>query len=142
LNVSLREEVVDCHFGDQRLTKRLDRVVTKLGEHPTLSIPAALGKEIDEGYEFFANENVTPEKILSTHRVRVVERILQEEVCLLVQDKSVLPKYCIGCRLKSVLVEETSPPAAINDDDQQSPSGRLGETDWRRAQCDRDDTVD
>lgn len=63
-------------------------MATKLGQHPTLSIPAALGTraELDAGYDFFDNENVTPEKILSTHRDRTIERILQEPVCLLVQD--------------------------------------------------------
>jgi hypothetical protein len=88
MNVSLAAEVVECNFGDQRLSKRLDKMMTKLGEHPTLSFPAALGKEIDQGYEFFAHENVTPEKILSTHRLRTIERILQEKVCLLVHDTS------------------------------------------------------
>lgn len=88
MNVSLVEEVADCDFGDSRLTERLENIVVKLGEHPSLSIPAALGEEVDEAYEFFANENVTPEGLLAAHRVRTIERILQEKVCLLIGDTS------------------------------------------------------
>ena len=39
--VSLADEVRGTQFGDQRLDKRLDKIVGELGEQPNLSIPAA-----------------------------------------------------------------------------------------------------
>ena len=92
MEISLEAEVMDCEFGDRRLTQRLKKVTGKLGQHPTLSLPAALGTraEMESGYKFFDNEKVTPHKILSTHRVRTIERVLQEKTCLLVQDTTEL----------------------------------------------------
>jgi hypothetical protein len=92
MKASLETEVSHCDFGDQRLNARVVEVTTKLGQHPTLSIPAALATDdaLEAGYRFFDNEKVTPDGILRTHYVRTLERILQERVCLLVQDTSEL----------------------------------------------------
>lgn len=92
MEVSLEAEVANCKFGDLRLTDRVKKVTARLGQHPTLSIPAALvtDEELEAGYRFFDNENVTPDKILGTHYDRTLERILQEKVALLVQDTTEL----------------------------------------------------
>lgn len=92
MEVSLKAEVAECKFGDARLNDRVVKVTAQLGQHPTLSIPAALetGKELEAGYRFFDNEKVTPDGILKTHFDRTLERILQERVCLLVQDTTEL----------------------------------------------------
>ena len=92
MDFSLLNEVSECEFGDERLNGRLSKVISRLGQHPTLSIPGALGTraELEAGYRFFDNENVTPEGILHTHRQRTIERILCERVCLLVQDTTEL----------------------------------------------------
>jgi len=39
--VTLRDEVREADLGDQRLNKRLGKVVEELGANPNLSIPAA-----------------------------------------------------------------------------------------------------
>lgn len=90
MEYSLLNEVTECEFGDERLRARLVKVIDRLGQHPTLSIPGALvtRAELEAAYRFFDNENVTPERILYTHRQRTIERILCEEICLIVQDSS------------------------------------------------------
>jgi hypothetical protein len=84
----LKHEVVGSNLGDKRLDKRLARIVEALGKQPNLSIPAALGgrSEMEAGYHFFANEKVTPDKILRVHFAQTVRRVAATEVCLLVQD--------------------------------------------------------
>ena len=88
IDVCLESEFAGCDFRDERLTDRMVEIGTKLGHRPTLSIPAALETrtEMEAGYRFFDNDKVTPNRILATHRQRSVERILQQPVCLLVQD--------------------------------------------------------
>ena len=41
MSVPLKDEVRGAAFGDQRLTKRLGRIVEELGAKPTMSVPAA-----------------------------------------------------------------------------------------------------
>ncbi|MEQ1905038.1 MAG: IS4 family transposase [Pirellulaceae bacterium] len=92
MEVSLELEFSGCNFGDERLTKRLTSIGTKFGERPSLSIPASLESraEMEAAYRFFDNDEVTPERILSTHRERALKRIMQQKVCLLVQDTTEL----------------------------------------------------
>jgi hypothetical protein len=84
----LADEVEGVQFGDQRLTKRLVRIVETLGSRPHDSIPAAAAtrNEMEATYRFFANEKVTPELILSTHFVSTRKRCAEQSVVLLVQD--------------------------------------------------------
>ena len=89
LNVpQLADEVAGVQFGDERLTNRLVRVVQALGSRPHDSIPAAMATrtEMEGTYRFFANEKVTPGRILSTHFERTRRRCSEQSVVLLVQD--------------------------------------------------------
>lgn len=90
MNVFLEDEVADAEFGDKRLSDRLIKIVKSAGDHPNLSIPAAMGgrSEMEAAYRFFANPNVTPEKILATHVENTRRRIADLLVCLLTQDTS------------------------------------------------------
>lgn len=92
MEIALQDEVAGCDFGNRRLSQRLEKVMDGLGKHPTLSIPGALTTraEMEAAYRFFSNPNVTPGRILATHRDRTIERILGEKVCLLVQDTTEL----------------------------------------------------
>jgi hypothetical protein len=92
MSVSLTDEVRGAEFGDQRLNKRLGRIVEELGAKPTMSVPAATrGRaEMEAAYRFFDNSKVTPEKILQPHVDATRERISQSEVVLLVQDTTEL----------------------------------------------------
>jgi hypothetical protein len=88
MSVSLKDEVQGAALGDQRLTKRLGKVIEELGAKPTMSVPAATyGRaEMEAAYRFFDNDKVSPEKILQPHIEATRERIAQAEVALLVQD--------------------------------------------------------
>lgn len=85
---SLVDEVRNVQFGDQRLTNRLERIVTRLGEKPNMSIPAASDgrAEMEAAYRFFDNRKVTPGAIVKSHRKATLERIRQVSVAYLVQD--------------------------------------------------------
>jgi len=84
----LKDEVRGAALGDQRLTKRLGKVIEELGAKPNMSVPAAThGRaEMEAAYRFFDNDKVSPEKILQPHIEATRERVSQAEVALLVQD--------------------------------------------------------
>ena len=88
----LSAEFAGCQFGDERLTKRAQKLAEVLSQKPNISIPAALQSKADiEGcYRFFDNEKVTPAKILQPHIERTYERIGQLDFVLLVQDTTEL----------------------------------------------------
>jgi len=90
--VTLRDEVREADLGDQRLNKRLGKVVEELGANPNLSIPAATDRraEMEAAYRFFDNDKVTPQKILQPHIDATRERISQCDRVLLVQDTTEL----------------------------------------------------
>jgi hypothetical protein len=92
MSVSLKDEVRGAEFGDQRLTKRLGKIIEELGAKPTMSVPAATNgrAEMEAAYRFFDNPKVTPDKILQPHLDATRERISQAEVVLLVQDTTEL----------------------------------------------------
>lgn len=85
-------EVASAELGDKRLNKRLSLILERSETHPNLSIPAAMhGRaEMEAAYRFFANENVTPEKIHAPHYAMTKHRISEHPVCLLVQDTTEL----------------------------------------------------
>lgn len=84
------EEVEAADLGDERLNRRLQMVLSALGERPTASIPLACGGyvETQAAYRFFDNEKVGYEPILAPHSERTMQRIAAEKVALLVQDTS------------------------------------------------------
>lgn len=88
MSVSLRDEVRGAALGDQRLTRRLGKVIESLGAKPNMSVPAAThGRaEMEAAYRFFDNDKVSPERILKPHIEATLERVAQTDVALLVQD--------------------------------------------------------
>jgi len=92
MSVSLKDEVRGAEFGDQRLTKRLGKIVEEFGAKPTMSVPAAThGRaEMEAAYRFFDNPKVSPENILQPHMEATRQRIRQSDVVLLVQDTTEL----------------------------------------------------
>lgn len=71
------EERAGAELGDERLNKRLIRLVERLGDKPTASIPTACGgwAETQAVYRFLANEKVDWEQVLSPHFERTGERM-------------------------------------------------------------------
>jgi len=82
------EEVKTAALGDQRLNKRLVKVLDHLGQHPQISIPAACGgwAETLGAYRFFDHEKATFESVLTPHRAATLERMAACPVVLLAQD--------------------------------------------------------
>lgn len=82
------EEMKNADLPDKRLNRRLELILSALGDHPTASIPAACGgwKETVAAYRFFNNDAVEPDKILQSHYVSTRQRMAEQEVVLLVQD--------------------------------------------------------
>ena len=85
---SLAAEVMGANLGDLRLTKRLQKIVERLGSHPSMSIPAATeGRaEMEAAYRFFDNSKVSPEAIVQPHQAATLDRAREVDVLLLVQD--------------------------------------------------------
>jgi hypothetical protein len=84
------EEVESVHLGDERLNKRSKILLSALGNHPNLSIPAACGghAETQAAYRFFDNDNVTFEKVLAPHAERTLERMKAQGVVILAGDST------------------------------------------------------
>ena len=63
------EDFSGARFGDERLTKRLLRIVEGLTPDPSASFPdaAGTGAALEGTYRFFQNDAVSPEKILAPH---------------------------------------------------------------------------
>jgi hypothetical protein len=92
VTAELGEELRNCQFGDERLSKRAGSLIEALSRKPNTSIPAALTSkaDIEACYRFFNNEKVTPEKILQPHIEATFRRISQVDLVLLVQDTTEL----------------------------------------------------
>ena len=69
MSVSLADEVRGAALGDERLTKRLGKLIEQLGAKPNMSVPAATDgrAEMEAAYRFFDNDKVSPEKIFEPH---------------------------------------------------------------------------
>ena len=89
---ALAEELAGIDLGDLRLNRRARRVLQKLGEKPTLSIPSACGgwDETRAAYRLFDHAEVSAEKVLAPHRARTVERIGAHPRVLCLEDTSEL----------------------------------------------------
>jgi hypothetical protein len=63
------DETAGCDLGDVRLNRRLGAMLAALGEWPGKSLPTAFQNwaNTKAAYRFFANENVSEDKILAGH---------------------------------------------------------------------------
>lgn len=71
------EETTGCDLGDARLNRRLGRILEDIGERPDKSLPTAFQDwaNTKAAYRFFANENVSEDKILEGHFAASAMRI-------------------------------------------------------------------
>lgn len=81
-------EVVQSDVGDERLSKRLARMVAALTVNPTCSLPEACQTWADTkaAYRFLENEEIEPAAILSGHRLSTLQRMSRHPVVLAIQD--------------------------------------------------------
>jgi hypothetical protein len=89
---ALVAELADIDLGDVRLNRRARRVLQRLGEKPTLSIPSACGgwDETRAAYRLFDHAAVSAEKVLAPHRACTIARLRAHPRVLCLQDTSEL----------------------------------------------------
>lgn len=71
-------EFEGAQFNDQRLTKRLYKIVEMFGNQPNKSFPAAAvgGRaDLEGAYRFINNPKVDPDRLLATHREKTIQRM-------------------------------------------------------------------
>ncbi len=88
----VQEEMATAQLQDQRLNRRLRKVLSDLGDRPAASIPAACGghTEMTAAYRFFDNPKVTSAKVLEPHFAATRQRMAVQPVAVVVPDTSEL----------------------------------------------------
>ena len=86
------DELATLDLGDTRLDDRCHLVLERLGDKPSLSIPAACHSlaEVTATYRFFDNERVDDYELLRPHRAAALARMREHRVVLLPQDTTEL----------------------------------------------------
>lgn len=86
------DEMQGLALGDERLNRRAREALSKLGKHPSGSIPHGCDEWADTKatYELFKNENVTAAKLLQPHQERTWQRVGHHPCVLAVQDTTYL----------------------------------------------------
>ncbi len=81
-------EFTGADFGDQRLSKRLLRLVERLVVDPSASFPEAFGDDsaLEATYRFFRNESVSPQRILAPHVAATLKRLKAESRVVVAHD--------------------------------------------------------
>jgi hypothetical protein len=89
---ALAAELDGIRLGDQRLNRRARRLLEKLGEKPTVSIPAACGgwDETRAAYRLFDHAEVTAERVLAPHIACTEARLREHPRVLCIQDTTEL----------------------------------------------------
>lgn len=86
-----RQEFGTVELGDKRLRDRLIRIVEDRSKRPDASYLEAAGgdRRAAKGYYYFIDsprDTLHPQAMLATHRERTIERIMAQEMVLVVQD--------------------------------------------------------
>ena len=86
------DELRTADLPDSRLNDRFRVLLARLGDKPTLSIPAACNgwAETQAAYRFFANDKVDDQQILKPHWDATLGRIRRQPVVLVAQDTTEL----------------------------------------------------
>ena len=85
-------ETQTANLGDQRLNKRMTKLLDSALSQPTASIPVACRgwQETLAAYRFFDNPKVKAENVLAPHRAAAHERMAKHDIVLCVQDTTEL----------------------------------------------------
>lgn len=86
------KETQHTALPDQRLNKRLAKLLDSLSHTPDESIPNAnrLWSDTIAAYRFLDNDRVTADAILAGHKAATLDRVKQEPVVLIAQDTTFL----------------------------------------------------
>ena len=86
------QELNTINLGDDRLDRRAQQMLSRLGDKPTISIPAACNgwSETKAAYRLLDNGRVTADKLLEPHRACTLARVEGEKTVLCIEDTSEL----------------------------------------------------
>ena len=86
------EELKNADLGDARRNRRLVKIVSDLAAQPNASVPQASGNwgATQAAYDFWANPRVKARDILQAHQTSTIDRVLEQQVVLAVQDTTEL----------------------------------------------------
>jgi len=89
---ALAAEFEGLELGDVRLNRRARKVLARLGDKPTASIPAACGgwDETRAAYRLFDHDNVTAQQVLEPHYQASQTRMTAHRQVLCIQDTTEL----------------------------------------------------
>lgn len=89
---ALAAELAGISLGDKRLNRRARRLLDKLGDKPTLSIPGACAgwDETRAAYRLFDHAEVTAERVLAPHIACTEARLREHPRVLCIQDTTEL----------------------------------------------------
>lgn len=87
-----QHEFAGVDFGDERLNKRLLKIAQDFAKQPDASIPKAAGTwaATKATYNFYNNQRVTDEMMLSSHIQTTIDRMKNQPVVLCAQDTTAL----------------------------------------------------
>jgi Transposase DNA-binding/Transposase Tn5 dimerisation domain len=82
----------DAHLPDERLQSRLTAILVETLDHPSASIPQAMGdrSQAKATYRFYANPRVTTEAIHRGFATETARKCLDHDAVLVVQDTTTL----------------------------------------------------
>jgi hypothetical protein len=102
-------ETAGVNFGDERLNRRYELLLERMGDKPTLSIPAACHgwAETKAAYRFFDNDKTTAAKVLEPHRDATLERIRAHKLVIVAQDTTEIELQRERERVGGPLSDET-----------------------------------
>jgi hypothetical protein len=85
-------ELASAELGDQRRALRLMRMVERLVERASQSLPQGFGSwaETKAAYRFFGNDQIAWPEILAPHRASTLRRAASEPIVLVVQDTTLI----------------------------------------------------
>ena len=88
----VEEEFGSLDLGDERLDRRVKKVLGDMGAQPGASLPKASGdwSGTKAAYRCLSHEDVEVQALLAAHRVAIVQRAGGERVVLAVQDTTTL----------------------------------------------------
>jgi hypothetical protein len=88
--LGVAKEFEGVSVGDERLDRRLLKIVARVEAGPAESFPKQMGSEAEQEatYRFFGNRRVTLEKVLAPHRQQTIERIRGRSTVRVLYDTS------------------------------------------------------
>jgi hypothetical protein len=97
----IEQEMATAALGDQRLNRRLCKILERCFARPMASLKAAMSgwAEVVAAYRFFDHEKVTVDNILEPHRAAILERVKPQPRVLVIQDTTEID-YTAKTKLK------------------------------------------